>query len=120
MSTKSTAAATGSKYDQALAAVRAKGAKKPTVAKKMVGPAKNTRQIGKPVARLTSVWSDSKGKDVPMKATVTFDGKQWTVKSRFTSRTKEGVLVPCLALAPKSGKDKKGKHTPAKSVTLAS
>lgn len=74
---------------------------------------------GKPVARLTSVWPDSKGKDVPMKATVTFDGKQWTVKSRFTSRTKEGKFVPCLALAPKAGKDKKGKHVPAKTVTLA-
>jgi hypothetical protein len=120
MTTKSTAAATGSKYDQALAAVRAKGSKKPTVAKKMVGPAKNVRKsAGGPHPRLTTVWSDSRGKDVPMKATVTFDGKQWTVKSRFTSRTKEGVLVPCLALAPKTGKDKKGKHTPAKSVTLA-
>jgi|ERR1039458_4503395 hypothetical protein len=71
-----------------------------------------------PRPRLTEEWKDSKGKAVALKATVTFDGKSWTVKSRFTSRTKEGRLVPCLALAPKSGKDKKGKHTPAKAVTL--
>jgi hypothetical protein len=73
---------------------------------------------GKPVARLTSVWPDAKGKDVPMKATVRFEEKQWTVKSRFTSRSKDGVLTPCLALAPK-GRTGKGKHTPAKTVTLA-
>jgi hypothetical protein len=72
----------------------------------------------KPVARLSSVWPDAKGKDVPMKATVKFDGKQWRVKSRFTSRTKEGKLVPSLALAPKLGEGK-GKHTPAKTATLA-
>jgi hypothetical protein len=73
---------------------------------------------GKPVARLTNKWPDAKGKDVPMKATVKFDGKQWTVKSRFTSRTKDGALVPSLALATKSGEGE-GKHTPAKTVTLA-
>jgi hypothetical protein len=112
MSTESTAAATGSKYDQALAAVRAKGSKKPTVAK-------STRQTvkGKPVARLTSVWPDAKGKDVPMTATVRFEEKQWTVKSRFTARTKDGKLIPSLALAPKAGNGK-GRHTPAKAVTL--
>jgi hypothetical protein len=72
---------------------------------------------GKPVARLTSVWPDAKGKDVPMKATVRFEEKQWTVKSRFTSRTKEGKLIPSLALAPKAGNGK-GRHTPANAVTL--
>jgi hypothetical protein len=90
---------------EALAAVKAKTTKKATTK-------------GIPVARLTSVWPDSRGKDVPMKAAVTFDGKSWTVKSRFTSRTKEGKLVPSLALAPKAGKGK-GRHTPAKAVTLA-
>jgi hypothetical protein len=50
-----------------------------------------------------------------MKATVRFEDRAWTVKSRFTGRERE----PYLALAPKTGKDKKGKHTPAKSVTLA-
>jgi hypothetical protein len=77
-----------------------------------------TKTAGKPIARLSSVWPDAKGKDVPMKATVKFDGKTWTVKSRFTSRTKEGKLVPSLALAPKGQPKGKGKHTPAKAVTL--
>jgi hypothetical protein len=49
---------------------------------------------------------------------VKFEDKAWTVKGRFTSRTKEGKLVPSLALAPKAGKGK-GRHAPAKSVTLA-
>jgi hypothetical protein len=92
-------------------------AKKAVAAKKPV--AKKPVTAAGPRPRLTTAWKDSGGKDVLMKATVTFDGKQWTVKSRFTSRTKEGVLVPSLALAPKTGKDKKGKHTPATAVTLA-
>ena len=90
-------------------APRSNAAKKPTT---------RSTTKGQPVARLTSVWPDAKGKDVPMKATVSYEGKQWTVKSRFTSRTKEGKLVPSLALAPKTGEGK-GRHTPAKAVTLA-
>jgi hypothetical protein len=86
------------------------GAKKPT--------ATRASPKGKPVARLTNVWPDSKGRDVPVKATVKFEGMAWTVKGRFTSRTKEGKLVPSLALAPKAGKGK-GRHAPAKAVTPA-
>lgn|GEM_PF-4250111 len=52
-------------------------------------------------------------------AVVKFEDKQWTVKGRFMSRTKDGMLVPNLALAPTAGKGK-GRHAPAKSVTLAS
>jgi hypothetical protein len=84
--------------------VKARGAKKATTK-------------GKPVERLTNSWPDSKGKDVPIKAAVKFEGKAWTVKARFTARTKDGKLVPSLALAPKGGKGK-GRHTPAKAVTL--
>jgi len=78
-----------------------------------------TTTKGKPVERLTSVWADAKGRDVKPKAVVKFEDKQWTVKGRFRSRTKDGVLVPSLALAPKAGKGK-GRHTPANAATLAS
>ncbi len=53
-----------------------------------------------------------------VKATVTWDGKKWTVRGRFTMKPKTGELVPALGLAPKSGTGK-GKHVPAKAVTLA-
>jgi hypothetical protein len=68
---------------------------------------------GKPVARLTNVWPDTKGRDVKPKAVVKFEDKQWTVKGRFTGRERE----PYLALAPKTGSGK-GRHAPAKAVTL--
>lgn len=113
-----------STYEQALKSVEKKTGRKRTKVGTDGQPvttrarAKKPSTKGKPVARLTTVWADSKGRDVPVKAAVKLEGKAWTVKGRFTSRTKEGKLVPSLALAPKAGKGK-GRHTPAKAVTLA-
>jgi hypothetical protein len=116
-------------YEAALKSVERKTGKprvkvptsKGKVAAKSIGPAKNVRVKAKPkgrVDRLTSSWPDSTGKEVPVKATVSWDGKQWTVRGRFTMKPKTGELVPALGLAPKSGKGK-GKHVAAKDVTLA-
>jgi hypothetical protein len=76
----------------------------------------STTTAGKPVARLTEQWPDSKGKDVKPKAVVKFDGKLWTVKGRFTAHKKDG-LVPSVALEPK-GHKAGNRHAPAAEVTL--
>jgi hypothetical protein len=76
----------------------------------------STPKPGKPIERLTETWPDSKGKDIKPKATVTFDGKTWTVKGRFTAHKKAG-LVPSVALVAK-GHKAGNRHAPASEVTL--
>jgi hypothetical protein len=103
--------------DAKKAATLAAGHDKP---RSNAAPKKATAAAKKPSQRkdrLTNAWTDSKGRDVPVKATVSWDGKQWTVRGRFTMKPKTGELVPALGLVPKSGKGK-GRHTPAKAVTL--
>jgi hypothetical protein len=116
-------------YEAALKSVERKTGKPRTkvpaskgkVAAKSIGPAKNVRVKAMPkgrVDRLTTSWPDSNGKDVPVKAAVSWDGKQWTVRGRFTMKPKTGELVPALGLVPRSGKGK-GKHVASADVTLA-
>lgn len=69
-----------------------------------------------PSGKLTTVWPDVKGKDVPVGASVAYDDGKWTVKGRFTAHRKAG-LVPFLALEPEPGG--KGRHAPSHVVTLA-
>jgi hypothetical protein len=45
-----------------------------------------------PSTRLTTVWPDATGKDVPVGATVAYDGERWTVKGRFTAHRKAGLI----------------------------
>lgn len=80
-------------------------------------PHESTAAPSIPPARLTTVWLDVTGTNVPVGATVIYDGGRWTVKGRFTAHRKAG-LVPSLALKSELGG--KGRHAPSREVTLAS